>query len=51
MVSRIGWNEAANFVDRAWNEIVSVNTDKANCNWKGESVLLILLMLLMSRCF
>lgn len=35
MVSRIGGNGAANFVDRAWDEILSVNANKASCNSKG----------------
>ncbi len=34
MVSRIGGNGAANFVNRAWDAILSVNA-KASCNWKG----------------
>lgn len=34
MVSRIGGNGVANFVDRVWDEILSVNA-KAGCNWKG----------------
>ncbi|EFX71966.1 hypothetical protein DAPPUDRAFT_326706 [Daphnia pulex] len=34
VVSRIGGNGAANFVNRAWDAILSVNA-KASCNWKG----------------
>jgi hypothetical protein len=35
MVSRIGGNGAANFVDRAWDEILSVIANKENYNRKG----------------